>query len=117
ATLPGAGTNNDSRGGGAFALHAFDFTLNGVINVDGGTAQNLSRYGGAGGSVHLQIDNDLQGRGAITARGAGYSLTETANNIAGGGRVSIHARNYYAVTTEPSTSLINVNLASAFAGK
>lgn len=115
AAQPGAGYSG-ARGGGVLTLHAPSVQFNGLIDVDGAQAYRSYYPGGAGGSVHIETAS-LQGKGRITARGTGYSLSSTTNDISGGGRISIITPFTDSVTLDQAdTSRITLDVASQYQG-
>lgn len=75
----------NGNGGGALKITAPNLNNAGSISADGSGGY----YGGAGGSIDLQISTSLQGIGIISANGGGVIFNSTAYRTGGGGRISI----------------------------
>jgi len=92
----GRWTNADhpAQGGGVAAIRATHVVLNGTIRANG-----LGGYywdgnggaGGAGGGIHIDTES-LSGVGSLQTNGAGNLNNISSGDAAGGGRISVVAR-------------------------
>ena len=67
-------------------------TLDGSIDVSGGSGTNAGSAGGSGGSIHLR-SKSFQGKGKLIADGGASSVTGSAGGGAGG-RIAIHTKTF-----------------------
>ncbi|MEO1368273.1 MAG: hypothetical protein AAFX50_13960, partial [Acidobacteriota bacterium] len=77
-------TTRGGTGGGVVEITADDLVIDGEILTDGALGED-DYYGGAGGSVLIDVDR-LSGSGTVKARGA-----DGGNGAGGGGRIAVHA--------------------------
>ena len=96
----GSGISVGGAGGGAIKLEASLLSVNGLVDVSGGSVNidgtGRGGGGGAGGSIYLYA-NKITGTGSLIANGSnGASGTSTANDSGGGGgggRIKLNSTN------------------------
>jgi len=76
------------NGGGSISIVATEATIDGIIDVRGAAGQWIGG-GGAGGSVLLQVTNEIQGNGSINAS-AGNCGSSSDSGAGGGGRIAVY---------------------------
>lgn len=83
-----SGGINNGYGGGVISINAQSLNNEGTISANG----HVGRYGGAGGSIHLDLTS-LSGSGLMTTHGAAAAAPSSSTSVrrsGGGGRISMY---------------------------